>query len=76
VGRLIRLGPVWVFVGPLHDYAVRGRQAWSPSELIDELRRWYDAGFSELVVSCSGGDRVRSADVAAEGVLPAMRGVR
>jgi hypothetical protein len=41
--------------------------------LLDEMRQWHDAGFTELVVSCSGPDPVRSAEVAAEIVLPAMR---
>lgn len=41
--------------------------------LVDDLRRWHDAGFTELVISCSGDDPVRAADVAAEQVLPRLR---
>jgi probable F420-dependent oxidoreductase len=41
--------------------------------LVGELERWRDAGFSELVVDCRGADPVRTAEVAAEKVLPAMR---
>src|SRR6266700_3570192 len=41
--------------------------------LLDELRRWHRAGFGELVISCSGSDPARAAEVAAERVLPAAR---
>jgi alkanesulfonate monooxygenase SsuD/methylene tetrahydromethanopterin reductase-like flavin-dependent oxidoreductase (luciferase family) len=45
-----------------------------PDSAIDELQRWADAGFSELVVYCAGDDPVRAATVAAERILPALRG--
>jgi probable F420-dependent oxidoreductase len=44
-----------------------------PDALLAEIRPWHEAGFTELVVSCSGPDPVRSAEVAAEKVLPALR---
>jgi alkanesulfonate monooxygenase SsuD/methylene tetrahydromethanopterin reductase-like flavin-dependent oxidoreductase (luciferase family) len=44
-----------------------------PAGTIEELRRWHGAGFTQLVVSCSGPDPVRAAEVAAEKVLPAVR---
>ena len=44
-----------------------------PGATIEELRRWYAAGFHELVISCSGPDPVRAAEVAAEKILPAIR---
>jgi hypothetical protein len=47
-----------------------------PSRLVEEMERWYHAGFSELVVSCSGGDPVRTAGVVAETVLPATGRLR
>jgi alkanesulfonate monooxygenase SsuD/methylene tetrahydromethanopterin reductase-like flavin-dependent oxidoreductase (luciferase family) len=42
-------------------------------ELLGELCRWHGAGFTELVISCSGTDPVRAAEAAAERVLPAAR---
>jgi alkanesulfonate monooxygenase SsuD/methylene tetrahydromethanopterin reductase-like flavin-dependent oxidoreductase (luciferase family) len=44
-----------------------------PGAMIEELRRWHAAGFTELVVSCSGPDPVRAARVAAEKILPTIR---
>jgi alkanesulfonate monooxygenase SsuD/methylene tetrahydromethanopterin reductase-like flavin-dependent oxidoreductase (luciferase family) len=44
-----------------------------PGATIEELRRWHEAGFTELVVSCSGADPVRAAEVAAEKILPTIR---
>jgi alkanesulfonate monooxygenase SsuD/methylene tetrahydromethanopterin reductase-like flavin-dependent oxidoreductase (luciferase family) len=44
-----------------------------PGATIEELRRWHAAGFTELVVSCSGADPVRAAEVAAEKILPTIR---
>ena len=41
--------------------------------LLDELRAWWDAGFTELVIRCAGSDPVRSAEVAAVEVLPQAR---
>ena len=40
---------------------------------IGELERWRDAGFTELVVYCSGDDPVAAATIAAEKVLPSLR---
>lgn len=45
-----------------------------PEATVDELWRWWEAGFSELVVYCRGADPVRSAEVAAEYILPQVRG--
>jgi alkanesulfonate monooxygenase SsuD/methylene tetrahydromethanopterin reductase-like flavin-dependent oxidoreductase (luciferase family) len=44
-----------------------------PAALVDELRGWFEAGFTELVISCAGSDPVRAAAVAAEEVLPKAR---
>jgi len=44
-----------------------------PGAAIAELERWREAGFSELVVYCSGNDPVRAATMAAERLLPALR---
>lgn len=44
-----------------------------PAMTIRELERWLNAGFTELVISCSGADPVRAAEVAAEKLLPAAR---
>jgi alkanesulfonate monooxygenase SsuD/methylene tetrahydromethanopterin reductase-like flavin-dependent oxidoreductase (luciferase family) len=41
---------------------------------IDELQRWRDAGFSELVIYCAGDNPLAAADGAAEKILPALRG--
>ena len=46
------------------------------SGALDELRRWYDSGFTELIVYCGGQDAIRAAEVAAEQLLPALREVR
>ena len=40
---------------------------------VDELQRWRDAGFTELVVYCSGDDPLAAADAAAEKILAALR---
>jgi probable F420-dependent oxidoreductase len=40
---------------------------------VEELERWREAGFSELVVYCSGSDPVAAAATAAEKILPALR---
>jgi probable F420-dependent oxidoreductase len=45
----------------------------NPAMTVRELERWRNAGFSELVISCSGADPVRAAEVAAEKLLPAAR---
>jgi probable F420-dependent oxidoreductase len=45
-------------------------------ELLDELGRWHAAGFTELVITCSGADPVRAAEVAAREVLPVARQLR
>lgn len=50
-----------------------GFDGTDPAATIEELRRWRDAGFTELVVSCLGADPVRAAEVAAEKVLPTIR---
>jgi probable F420-dependent oxidoreductase len=51
-----------------------GFDGTDPSGLFDELRRWFAAGFSELVISCGGAsDPVRAAEVAAAEVLPKAR---
>ena len=44
-----------------------------PAATIAELERWVDAGFTELVVYCSGPDPISAANVAAKKVLPAIR---
>lgn len=44
-----------------------------PGKLLDEMRQWHEAGFTELVISCSGQEPVRAAEVAAEQVLPRLR---
>jgi alkanesulfonate monooxygenase SsuD/methylene tetrahydromethanopterin reductase-like flavin-dependent oxidoreductase (luciferase family) len=44
-----------------------------PTGAIAELEQWREAGFSELVVYCSGRDPVAAAHVAAERILPALR---
>lgn len=45
----------------------------NPAMTVRELERWRNAGFTELVISCSGADPVRAAEVAAEKLLPAAR---
>jgi alkanesulfonate monooxygenase SsuD/methylene tetrahydromethanopterin reductase-like flavin-dependent oxidoreductase (luciferase family) len=40
---------------------------------VAELMRWREAGFSELIVYCSGPDPVAAAVAAAEEILPAIR---
>jgi hypothetical protein len=45
-----------------------------PEATVAELGRWWEAGFSELILYCRGSDPVRAADVAAEKVLPQVRG--
>jgi probable F420-dependent oxidoreductase len=42
-------------------------------ELLEEMRQRQAAGFTELVITCSGADPVRAAEAAAEQVLPAAR---
>jgi hypothetical protein len=44
-----------------------------PEATTDELLRWREAGFTELVIYCTGDDPVRSAEIAAEKILPRMR---
>ena len=44
-----------------------------PEATIAELGRWWEAGFSELIIYCQGADPVRSANVAAEKILPQIR---
>jgi len=44
-----------------------------PNATIAELRRWHAAGFNQLVVSCTGPEPVRAAEVTAEKILPAIR---
>lgn len=43
--------------------------------LLEELRTWFDSGFTELVIRCAGSDPARSAEVAAVEVLPRARGL-
>jgi len=45
----------------------------NPAATISELMRWRKAGFTELVISCTGTDPVQAAEVAAERLLPAAR---
>jgi len=45
----------------------------NPAATISELLRWRKAGFTELVISCTGTDPVQAAEVAAERLLPAAR---
>jgi hypothetical protein len=44
-----------------------------PARTISELREWHKAGFTELVVSCSGPDPGHAAEIAAEEILPVIR---
>jgi alkanesulfonate monooxygenase SsuD/methylene tetrahydromethanopterin reductase-like flavin-dependent oxidoreductase (luciferase family) len=44
-----------------------------PVTTIKEVQKWHQAGFTELVVSCSGTDPDRAAEVAAEKILPVVR---
>jgi probable F420-dependent oxidoreductase len=44
-----------------------------PAAATEELRRWFDAGFTELVIYLSGDAPERAAGVAAEQLLPAIR---
>lgn len=44
-----------------------------PATTIKELRDWHGAGFTELVVSCSGSNPEQAAEVAAEKILPLIR---
>jgi probable F420-dependent oxidoreductase len=44
-----------------------------PARTISELREWHKAGFTELVVSCSGPDPGHAAEIAAEKILPVIR---
>jgi probable F420-dependent oxidoreductase len=41
--------------------------------LVEDLREWHAAGFTELVIQCAGSDPVRAAEVAADQVLPRLR---
>lgn len=43
-----------------------------PAATIKELREWHEAGFTELVVSCSGPNPDQAAEVAAEKILPVI----
>lgn len=42
-------------------------------KLIDDLRQWWQAGFSELVIDCRGPDPAEAARVVAQTVLPQLR---
>ncbi|HEU5418314.1 MAG TPA: LLM class flavin-dependent oxidoreductase [Streptosporangiaceae bacterium] len=44
-----------------------------PAATIKELREWHQAGFTELVVSCSGSSPEQAAEAAAEHILPVIR---
>jgi len=44
-----------------------------PAMTIRELQDWHGAGFTELVVSCSGPSPEQAAEVAAEKILPVVR---
>jgi len=44
-----------------------------PATTIKELREWHEAGFTELIVSCSGSNPEQAAEVAAEKILPVIR---
>ncbi len=50
-----------------------------PAEIIDRVRRYHEAGFTEVILMLSGGsmstsaDPVRSAAMLAESVLPQLR---
>jgi alkanesulfonate monooxygenase SsuD/methylene tetrahydromethanopterin reductase-like flavin-dependent oxidoreductase (luciferase family) len=44
--------------------------------MLDELRRWYEAGFTELIVYCSGANAATAADVAGDRILPALHDLR
>jgi alkanesulfonate monooxygenase SsuD/methylene tetrahydromethanopterin reductase-like flavin-dependent oxidoreductase (luciferase family) len=59
--------------GELRWSAQVGFDGVDSAATIQELRRWHSEGFTQLVVSCSGPDPVRAAEVAAEKVLPAVR---
>jgi hypothetical protein len=59
--------------GEIRWAAQFGFDGTNPGALLDELSRWHRAGFSELVISCSGPDPVHAAEVAAEHVLPRVR---
>ena len=52
------------------QHAFDGRDA---DALTDDIRRWYEAGFTEQVISCTSEDPVRAAEIAAETVLPRAR---
>ena len=41
--------------------------------LVDDVHRWHESGFTEVIVYCSGTDPVRAALTAAERVLPRIR---
>jgi alkanesulfonate monooxygenase SsuD/methylene tetrahydromethanopterin reductase-like flavin-dependent oxidoreductase (luciferase family) len=45
-----------------------------PEATVAELGRWWEAGFSELILYLRGTDPVRAAEVAAEQILPRLRG--
>lgn len=44
-----------------------------PATTINELRDWHKAGFTELVVSCSGSNPEQAAEIAAEKIIPVIR---
>src|SRR5205823_3269002 len=48
----------------------------NPSVVLDELRHWHDAGFTELIIYCSGLDPLKAAEVAAAKLLPALNQYR
>ena len=45
----------------------------TPSAMFEQMRRWHAAGFSELIISCTGPEPVKAAEVAAEKLLRAAR---
>lgn len=50
-----------------------GFDGLDPKALLDDLRLWHKAGFTELIVSCMGPDPVGAAEVVAEQVVAAVR---
>jgi hypothetical protein len=44
-----------------------------PATTIKECQDWHEAGFTELVGSCSGPNPEQAAEVAAEKILPVIR---
>jgi probable F420-dependent oxidoreductase len=48
----------------------------NPSTTLDELHRWHDAGFTELIIYCSGAQAAKAAGVAADAILPSLDQLR